>query len=128
MEFDVSAAGVGEEEFGGWVWDLPPAVRDFDAEDDMWLAYGGGSDDIHGGGGQTKEALRKMGKKQQEKEKKAREERRQKDWEEARFQGRTGEWRRRRWVRLVKRTGVGGVDPGVGQHGDGSEGKRAKGK
>ena len=28
------------------------------------------------------------------------------DWEEGRWAGRTGEWRRRRWVRVVRRVGV----------------------
>ena len=30
------------------------------------------------------------------------------DWEEGRWAGRTGEWRRRRWVRVVKRVSVNG--------------------
>ena len=125
VEFDVSASGIGGEEFGGWVWDLPPLPKhDFNVDDDMWLAYGGGSDDINGGGGRTKEAQKKMGKKQKEKERKAREERRQKDWEEARFQGRTGEWRRRRWVRLVKRIGVDSSE----RTGTSKESTKAKGK
>ncbi|KKY15932.1 putative integral peroxisomal membrane [Phaeomoniella chlamydospora] len=126
VEFDVSAAGVGGEEFGGWVWDLPPLRKEgFDDDDDIWLAYGGGTDDIHGGGGATK--AQKKGKKQLEMQRKAREERRQKDWEEARYLGRTGEWRRRRWVRVVKRVGLSGEDLQSNQEG-GSGGKTAKGK
>ena len=133
VEFDVSSAGFGAEEFGGWVWDLPPLKEAYEDDDDLWLAYGGGTDDINGGGGDTRAATRKkLGKKELERQKRAMAEKRQKDWEEARHSGRTGEWRRRRWVRVVRRIGMNGEEGDSGEkvsgNGSSSESKVAKGK
>ena len=95
VEFDVGLDGepVGTE-FGGWVWDLPAAKTPADVEE-MWLAY----DEERGYGKKNskkdklRQALQGPGK----------------DWEESTtWAGRTGEWRRRRWIRLVRRAGVDG--------------------
>ena len=100
-----SSLEVGIEEFGGWVWDLPPKMvspSDLEGEE-MWLAYG---DDINGGGG-SRPKHHKKGKGSAEFKAVTR------DWEEARWAGRTGEWRRRRWVRVVKRKGHRHDDKGM---------------
>ena len=92
-------------DFGGWVWDLPPAPGSgANRNDDLWLAYG--DYDVP--------SMREDEKKKKKKEKKDKDKERRsgvssKDWEEAarlENRGRTGEWRRRRWVRLVKRSPV----------------------
>ena len=78
-------------EFGGWVWDLPPLPGSGGRDEEVWLAYGEGGYDFPA---KEKEKVKKM------KAEKV------KDWEEAtRYgnSGRTGEWRRRRWVRVVRR-------------------------
>ncbi|ETN43456.1 uncharacterized protein HMPREF1541_02615 [Cyphellophora europaea CBS 101466] len=77
-------------EFGGWVWDLAPPPGSGGREEEVWLAYG---DYDFGSPGAKSSA------------KKSKKEKREKDWEEAVRYGnlRTGEWRRRRWVRVVKR-------------------------
>ena len=93
-EDDVATMSKIGTEFGGWVWDLPPAVKSPGTEEDeRWLAYG---DDVGDVG-------RRLNKKQKAKH----EAKLSKDWEEGRWAGKTGEWRRRRWVRVVKRVGVG---------------------
>lgn len=88
-------------DFGGWVWDLPPAPGSgANREDDLWLAYG----DYNVPSLNREEEGKK---KKSEKDKKLK--KLTKDWEEATVfenTGRTGEWRRRRWVRLVKRQTV----------------------
>lgn len=93
-------------DFGGWVWDLPPApgsgaLRD----DDLWLAYGDYDVPLR-----ARDDERRS--KKYDKDKDRRKDAAQtKDWEEAtrlENKGRTGEWRRRRWVRLVKRKAMEG--------------------
>jgi hypothetical protein len=81
----------GSGEFGGWVWDLPPPPGSGGRDEEVWLAYG----DYDFAASQSQQAAKKTVKK----------EKRTKDWEEAVRYGnlRTGEWRRRRWVRIVRR-------------------------
>lgn len=89
-------AGQGDEAHHrgneGWVWDLPPKGR----EEEVWLAYG----EDYG--------LTQKEKKESEKIKKH--QKRDSDWEEGmRWSDgsmKTGEWRRRRWVRTVKRVSL----------------------
>lgn len=93
-------------DFGGWVWDLPPAPGSgANRDDDLWLAYG--DYDVPS---VSREDEKKRRKKDKDKAHKADQ---GKDWEEATRldsrRGRTGEWRRRRWVRLVKRKAVDGM-------------------
>lgn len=95
VEFDIPSEGeLMSTEFGGWVWDLPTPQTPGE-EEEMWLAY---DDD------------RVSGKKKSKKDKAKRTNYGSgKDWEESTtWAGRTGEWRRRRWVRLVRRIGVDG--------------------
>lgn len=86
-------------DFGGWVWDLPPppsTASGLERNDEVWLAYG----DYHFG----EEDMKMKGRKDKKEAGEM-----QKDWEEQiRFgsRGRTGEWRRRRWVRMVRRKKV----------------------
>ena len=97
VEFDAPLQGepVGTE-FGGWVWDLP-GPKSPAKEEEMWLAYDDG-----------REPGKKRGKKDKAKDSVNEPGR---DWEESTaWRGRTGEWRRRRWVRLVRRIGIGGDD------------------
>lgn len=90
-------------DFGGWVWDLPPSASTASGlarDDEVWLAYG----DYNVGDLDSK--AEKDRKRDLKKLKAERESGGQKDWEEQiKFggRGRTGEWRRRRWVRVVKR-------------------------
>ena len=98
-------------DFGGWVWDLAPAPGSgVNRGDDLWLAYG--DYDIPKVGVLSKskeeEELWKKREKERGKEKKDKSSSvgSSKDWGEAtrtESRGRTGQWRRRRWVRLVKR-------------------------
>ncbi|KAL2431009.1 hypothetical protein ABEF95_001107 [Exophiala dermatitidis] len=93
-------------DFGGWVWDLPPAPgTGANRDEELWLAYG--DYDLSLGSGSQQE---EKGRKRKDKDKdKARKPKQSKDWEETTrldVRGRTGEWRRRRWVRLVKRKPV----------------------
>lgn len=89
-------------EFGGWVWDLPPKVGEGGRDEEVWLAYG--DYDFPARDKREEEAKRKRDKG---KDKVTRnKESRGKDWEESVVcgaGGRTGEWRRRRWVRVVRR-------------------------
>ena len=87
------------------MWDLPPKVGEGGRDEEVWLAYG--DYDLST---TDKEEKRKKDKKELEKKKKEKKEKRDgardKDWEEGvRYgsAGRTGEWRRRRWVRVVRR-------------------------
>lgn len=82
-------------EFGGWVWDLPPRIGEGGRDEEVWLAYG----DYELPSSQKKDA---KDKKKDKTHKKLQ----SRDWEESvRYggAGRTGEWRRRRWVRVVRR-------------------------
>ena len=96
-------------DFGGWVWDLPPPSTEtksgLERDDEVWLAYG----DYHFAEGDEKEKAKKSSLlKKLKKEREA-----TRDWEEQiKFggRGRTGEWRRRRWVRIVKRRAVTNVE------------------
>lgn len=97
-------------DFGGWVWDLPPAPGSgANRDDDLWLAYGDYDVPKVGVRSTSKEEEKARKKREKEKEKRAKKEQliaAGKDWEEAtriENRGRTGEWRRRRWVRLIKR-------------------------
>lgn len=77
VEFEVGSDGGEAGEVGGWVWDLP-------FEED----------------GQGKLGLQDGGREKKGKDK-------TKDWEETTLSSeRVGEWRRRRWVRVVKRVQV----------------------
>ncbi|KAJ9651573.1 Peroxisome size and maintenance regulator [Neophaeococcomyces mojaviensis] len=107
-QMDVSDSGRRESvnaDFGGWVWDLPPpnttTSSGLDRDDEVWLAYG----DYNFADIDNKEAKDKAKKILKTAQKKAAADG-QKDWEEQiKFgvRGRTGEWRRRRWVRVVRR-------------------------
>ena len=78
------------------MWDLPPSLKSPGMEEhEMWLAYG---EEYDVGKRRNKEA----------KERIKREAQLGRYWEEGRWAGRTGEWRRRRWVRVVRRVSVGG--------------------
>lgn len=92
-------------DFGGWVWDLPPAPGSgANRDDDLWLAYG--DYDVPKVGVREEKEMQRKKKEREKKEKDKEKKERTKDWEEAtrwENKGRTGEWRRRRWVRLVKR-------------------------
>ncbi|EXJ83117.1 hypothetical protein A1O1_06736 [Capronia coronata CBS 617.96] len=105
ISIDTDRRGSVNLDFGGWVWDLPPAPGSgVNRDDDLWLAYGDYS---------IPSTSRDDEKTRKGKEKdKARKANQVKDWEEATrldSRGRTGEWRRRRWVRLVKRKTVEGT-------------------
>lgn len=90
-------------DFGGWVWDLPPppdTKSGLERDEEVWLAYG----DYNFA--EDEKAKRKGKRDERTIEEKAKV---KKDWEEQiRFgsRGRTGEWRRRRWVRIVRRRKV----------------------
>ncbi|EEH47210.1 uncharacterized protein PADG_03308 [Paracoccidioides brasiliensis Pb18] len=108
VEFEVPGSSCGEvgEEVGGWVWDLPFHPPDEDAYNDADdLAYG---DDIY----QTK---RETIQSEQKGTSKGKRKLVKKDFEES-VAGASGmgEWRRRRWVRVVQRISVGdnGADSG----------------
>jgi hypothetical protein len=77
-------------EVGGWVWDLPPN-RSQESDDEMPLAYG----DL------PPESPTPKGKKQ-----KVNESFKLRDWEEGTASHGVGEWRRRRWVRVVQRVSL----------------------
>ena len=80
------------------MWDLPPALRSpgFE-EEEMWLAYG---EEYDVGKRRDKEAKERIKREAQV----------GRDWEEGRWAGRTGEWRRRRWVRVVRRVSIGSAN------------------
>jgi len=86
-----------EGEFGGWVWDLPPEYGKGGRDEEVWLAYGDYS-------------IPDLERKEQEKKEKGKKQQQEtKDWEETTqfgSRGRTGEWRRRRWVRMVRRVSL----------------------
>ncbi|OJD12345.1 hypothetical protein AJ78_07037 [Emergomyces pasteurianus Ep9510] len=96
VEFEVPGSSVSgaSEEVGGWVWDLPFHPPDEDAYDnDDDLAYG----DCYGPKGNSKGKGKGNGKGKIVK----------RDFEEGSAgAGGTGEWRRRRWVRVVQRISV----------------------
>ncbi|KAI9368174.1 Peroxin/Dysferlin domain-containing protein [Aspergillus egyptiacus] len=93
--FEVPGSGTesGNDEIGGWVWDLP-SVSSFRGDDDVASALGYGSFE------QTSAEKRKGKKKGKE--------RAYQDYEEKGNSGSNimGEWRRRRWVRIVHRISV----------------------
>ena len=96
--------GEGEHGVAGWVWDLPPAsgrTRD----EEMWLAYGDYEVPL------SNKDTEKRKEKQKQKAHKTTPGSTNKDWEEIiRYDSagkeKTGEWRRRRWVRVVKRVAM----------------------
>jgi len=89
-------------------------------DDDLWLAYG--DYEIPRLASDEREKERNKNAKKKEKELKKKHAAQHslgsvRDWEEAtrlENKGRTGEWRRRRWVRLVKRTVLGGTGTSAG--------------
>ena len=91
-------------EFGGWVWDLPPKVGEGGRDEEVWLAYG---DYDFPGARDRKDEVEAKRKRDRLKDKRPRhKEGKGRDWEESVVYGaggRTGEWRRRRWVRVVRR-------------------------
>lgn len=93
--------GDGAAEFGGWVWDLAPPPGSGGRDEEVWLAYG----DYDFGSSPPSAGLKGVGAKKGGAKKDKDKEKRERDWEEAVHYGnmRTGEWRRRRWVRVVKR-------------------------
>ncbi|KAL4870297.1 hypothetical protein BDV12DRAFT_59866 [Aspergillus spectabilis] len=90
----ISESGASSDEIGGWVWDLP-SVSDARGDEDVAsaLGYGSGVFGQGSGSGEKKKGKRK-GK-----------ERAYQDYEEKGNTGSNvmGEWRRRRWVRIVHR-------------------------
>ncbi|PYH41660.1 putative ABC bile acid transporter [Aspergillus saccharolyticus JOP 1030-1] len=82
-------------EIGGWVWDLPPAF----VTNDSAVAPGLETDAFHDHSHDGKGSLRKKGK-----------ERASQDYEERGTTGKMGEWRRRRWIRIVHRTSIPKID------------------
>jgi hypothetical protein len=100
VEFEIqgiSGDGVGEE-MGGWVWDLPFRPPD----EDMF----GSSDNVAYGDQWEPKAKSDSGQKEEERQKGIKN-----DWEEGTGGANgSGEWRRRRWVRIVQRVSVGVKD------------------
>ncbi|KAK5958397.1 Peroxisome size and maintenance regulator [Knufia fluminis] len=95
-------------DFGGWVWDLPPASTDtktgLERDEEVWLAYGDYNFDNHDSKDEKEKAKQNLRKARKDKASQG-----EKDWEEhikSGGRGRTGEWRRRRWVRVVRRREV----------------------
>ena len=91
---------------GGWVWDLPP-IRERTRDEEVWLAYGD-YDVPKSEREKEKEKQKKIGHK---KNTSSQPQLREKDWEEiVRYDSagreRTGEWRRRRWIRVVQRVSL----------------------
>ena len=91
---------------GGWVWDLPP-IRERTREEDVWLAYGD-YDVPKSEKEKEKERQRNIGHK---KNNSSLPQVKERDWEEiVRYDSegreRTGEWRRRRWIRVVQRVSL----------------------
>lgn len=86
------------------MWDLPPPPGSGGREEEVWLAYGD-----YDFGGPPSKSVKKVGKKEKG--------RREADWEEGVRYGnlRTGEWRRRRWVRVVRRKVQSEVGGGQGR-------------
>lgn len=89
-----SESGAGTDEIGGWVWDLPPASL-ARADDDVVSALG------YETYGQQVSGEKKKGKKKGK-------EKAFQDYEEKGNSGSNvmGEWRRRRWVRIVHRVSM----------------------
>ncbi|PYI05329.1 integral peroxisomal membrane peroxin [Aspergillus sclerotiicarbonarius CBS 121057] len=94
-----SESGMASGEIGGWVWDLPPASFRDDDEVASTLGYDD-LDSTHSPRGHDQRA-KKKGK-----------ERVSQDYEEKVHTGSNvmGEWRRRRWIRIVHRTSMPAVD------------------
>lgn len=89
-------------QIGGWVWDLPQAETDSFMNDDDFsmMAYG----DLRETTSSTKQEL--MFNKSDVKVKGGE----GRDWDETMQVQKTGAWRRRRWVRVVHRVGVSGLE------------------
>jgi hypothetical protein len=105
--FEVSGVAAGEGssgamgahvESGGWVWDLATIDQSIMSEEET-ENYDFGDDSGLTPVKRKKTKSKDKGKKLQS----------QRDWEESTMVGLrgVGEWRRRRWVRIVKRIGVG---------------------
>lgn len=101
VEFEVhgvSGDGLGEQ-VGGWVWDLLPAGSSRVSTED------GNDEDSVATYGDLWEPDGKRNRKGKEKERETKDVGR--TWEEGTGGGHeTGEWRRRRWIRVVKRASV----------------------
>jgi len=97
-------------DFGGWVWDLPPLSTDtksgLERDEEVWLAYGDYNIGEHASKEEKERTKQRLKKTRKDKASLG-----EKDWEEQiKFggRGRTGEWRRRRWVRVVRRKQLAG--------------------
>jgi hypothetical protein len=99
--FEIPGAGpegsMANEEIGGWVWDLPSQSA---SRDENAVATALGYQDY---GSTSKPASIQEKKTQKGKQKSV-----SRDWEEQGHSGFNGmgEWRRRRWVRVVQRVSV----------------------
>ncbi|OKL63321.1 hypothetical protein UA08_01738 [Talaromyces atroroseus] len=83
----------GDEQIGGWVWDLPQVETEGSVNDDDFSAVAYGDlPELNTDKGKVK------GKEDQGR-----------DWDETMQGQRAGAWRRRRWVRVVHRVGVSGM-------------------
>lgn len=113
------AADVSDQ-FGGWVWDLPPTSSPLPAlgSEPRTSSVNGLRSGKKSGGSRPRQQSRG-----------------DRDWEESTTRGpavaaRTGEWRRRRWVRMVQRVGSevgngeGGRDEAEAHKGQAKIGKR----
>ncbi|KAJ9373559.1 hypothetical protein DTO282F9_2766 [Paecilomyces variotii] len=89
-------SGGNGEEVGGWVWDLAPVSDVPDTETDLNSTIYGACQEPD----TTSKSGRKVKQESKDKGKAA-----SRDWEEVVSHG-VGEWRRRRWVRIVQRVGI----------------------
>jgi hypothetical protein len=100
----VGSSAMNEDQVGGWVWDLPPSGWQALIDDDELsvMAYG----DLTESRSATSTAKSDPKEKGKGKAKAVQ----TRDWEESTQVQGTGEWRRRRWVRVVHRVSVPGSD------------------
>lgn len=92
-----SSGAMSDDQVGGWVWDLPPSGWQAAVYDDDELSVMGYGD-------------LKDSRSAKEKRKGKAKVLQTRDWEESTQVQGTGEWRRRRWVRVVHRVSVPGSD------------------
>lgn len=95
---------VSNDQVGGWVWDLPPSSWRAPVDDDELSVMGYGDLDDSRSAASTSKADLKEKVKGKAKSIQTR------DWEESSQVQGTGEWRRRRWVRVVNRVSVPGSE------------------
>jgi hypothetical protein len=101
---DGTAVALGAEvESGGWVWDLVTIDQSIMSEEET---------DIYDFGDDSGLTAMRTKKKRRGKDKSKLQLQLQRDWEEGTMVGLRGmgEWRRRRWVRVVKRIGMPGSE------------------